>query len=292
MADFTNSALLVTGASGQFGQLALEELLARGATRIIAGTREPDKLRAFAERGVEVRRLDFDDKAGLPTAFSGAERVLMISTDTVGTRVEQHRNAVEAATAANVRHITYTSAPSPRPNQIGASPEHYWTEQMIVSSGLEFALLRNHIYSEMVLMAAGSALKSGQLLDATAGLGRSYVSRADAARTAAGALLGADGKAIHDVTGPAAVTQEEVARLLTELSGKGVARVGLDPDALRGGMLQAGLPPGMVDVLVAFDEDAALGYHAVVTDAVEQFSRRKPQSLADVLQANRAALAG
>lgn len=293
MADFKNSTLLVTGASGQFGRLAVEELLALGATKLIAGTRDPAKLADLAARGVEVRQLDFDDKASLAAGFAGVERVLLISTDAVGNRVAQHKNAVEAAKAAGVKHVVYTSAPNPRPNPgTGVSPEHYWTEVAIAAAGLDFTFLRNHIYAEISLLGAAPAIGSGQLYDATNGGGRSYVTRADAARTAAGALLTAEGQAIFDVTGPAAVTQAELAAEFAKASGKPVARVGLTGEQLRGGLIAAGLPEGMADVMVAFDVDAAEGYHAVVTDTVEQFSGRKPETLSAFLETNRGALVG
>ncbi|MFK4811139.1 SDR family oxidoreductase [Devosia sp. ZW T5_3] len=293
MADFKNSTLLVTGASGQFGRLAVEELLARGATKLIAGTRDPAKLADLAARGVEVRQLDFDDKASLAAGFAGVDRVLLISTDAVGNRVAQHKNAVEAAKAAGVKHVVYTSAPNPRPNPgTGVSPEHYWTEVAIAAAGLDFTFLRNHIYAEISLLGAAPAIGSGQLYDATNGGGRSYVTRADAARTAAGALLTAEGQAIFDVTGPAAVTQAELAAEFAKASGKPVARVGLTGEQLRGGLIAAGLPEGMADVMVAFDVDAAEGYHAVVTDTVEQFSGRKPETLSAFLETNRGALVG
>lgn len=293
MANFKNSPVLVTGASGHFGRLAVDELLARGATRIIAGTRDPSKLADLAAKGVEVRKLDFDDKASLDAAFAGVERVLLISTDAVGSRIEQQKNAVAAAKAAGVKHIVYTSAPTPRPNPgTGVSPEHYWTEVAIAASGLDFTFLRNHIYAEITLMGAGPAIASGQLFDATNGLGRSYVTRADTARTAAGALLTAEGQSIFDVTGPAAVTQAELAAEFARMSGKPVVRVGLDAEQLRGGLVAAGLPAEMADILVAFDVDAADGYHAIVTNAVEQFSGRKPEALSAFLAANRGALVG
>ncbi|UXN72992.1 hypothetical protein N8D56_18335 [Devosia sp. A8/3-2] len=118
------------------------------------------------------------------------------------------------------------------------------------------------------------------------------MTRTDAARTAAGALLTAEGRAIFDVTGPTAVTRAELAAEFAKASGKPVARVGLTGEQLRGGLIAAGLPEGMADVMVAFDVDAADQYHAIVTDTVEQFSGRKPETLAAFLAANRAALAG
>ena len=290
MSSFKDQTLLVTGASGNLGRLAVEELLARGATKVIAGTRDPAKLADLAAKGVEVRKIDFDD-ANLATAFAGVDRLLLISTDAVGKRVDQQIHATNAAKAAGINHIVYTSAPNPRPNPgTGVSPDHYWTEQAIAASGLDYTLLRDHIYAEITLMGAGSAIGSGQLFDATDGKGRSYVTRADAARTAAGALLSAEGKSIQDVTGPAAVTQAELAELFADVSGKPVIRIGLTPAELRGGMVAAGLPEGLAEIMVAFDVDAAGGYHAIVTDTVERFSGRKPESLAGFLAANRAAL--
>jgi NAD(P)H dehydrogenase (quinone) len=291
MSKFKDQTLLVTGASGQFGRLAVEELLAKGATRIIAGTRDPSKLADLAARGVTVRKLDFDNAASLSSAFAGVDRVLLISTDAVGTRIEQQRAAIDAAAAAGVKHIVYTSAPTPRPNDGGGvSPDHYWTEQALADSPLEWTALRNHIYAEISLLGAGSALQSGQLFDATGGKGRSYVTRADAARAAAGALLAAEGTAIYDVTGPEAVTQEQLAALFAKIAGKPVTRVGLTADQLRAGMVAAGLPAGLADIMVAFDNDAAAGYHAILTDVVERFSGRKPTTLEAFLDANKAAL--
>ena len=291
MSDFKNQTLLVTGAAGNFGRLAVEELLARGATKVIAGTRDPAKLADLAAKGVTVRRLDFDDAASLASAFAGVDRVLLISTDSVGRRVEQQRAAIVAAQAAGVKHVVYTSAPAPRPNENGGvSPEHYWTEQALAASTLNWTVLRNHLYAEVSLMGAGPALASGQLYDATAGRGRAYVARADAARAAAGALLQAEGKSVHDVTGPTAVTQADLAGLFAKLSGKPVARVGLTTEQLKGGLLGAGLDPHLVDILVAFDADAADGHHDIVSNTVERFSGRKPQTLESFLTDNAAAL--
>lgn len=290
MTQFKDKTLLVTGAAGHFGRLAVVELLARGATRIVAGTRDPSQLADLAAQGVEVRRLDFDDAASLASGFAGVERALIIST-VAHNRTEQQTAAVAAAKAAGVSYLAYTSAPNARPNaSVGGIADHYWTEQAIAASGLDFTLLRNHIYSDMAIVGAASALANGQLFDATNGAGRNYVTRADTARTAAGALLSATGKEIVDVTGPAPVTQLELAALYTRLTGKTVTRVGLTADQLRGGLEAAGVPGFMAQLLVAFDVDAAAGHHAIVTDTVERFSGRKPQTLADFLTENRAAL--
>ena len=291
MTQFKDQTLLVTGAAGNFGRIAVEELLARGATKVIAGTRDPAKLADLAARGVTIRRIDFDDPASLVSGFAGVDRVLIISTDGIGKRVAQQTAAVAAAKAAGVKHIVYTSAPAARPDaDAGLAPEHFWTEVAISKSGLDFTILRNHMYAENTLMGAAHEIASGQLFGLIGDRGTSYVTRADAARTAAGALLTAEGKSVLDVTGPAPVTNAERAKLYAQSTGKAVNSIAITPPELTAGMVAAGLPEGFARALVAFQVDAVIGYHGAVTDTVERFSGRKPQAFADFLAENRAAL--
>jgi NAD(P)H dehydrogenase (quinone) len=291
MSQFKDQTLLVTGASGHFGRIAVEELLARGATKVIAGTRDPAKLGELKAKGVEIRKVDFDDAGSLGAAFAGVDRVLIISTDGIGKRVAQQTAAVSAAKAAGVKHIVYTSAPAARPNaDAGLGVEHFWTEVAIANSGLDFTILRDHMYAENNLADAAHVVASGQLFGLIGDRGTAYVTRADAARTAAGALLTAEGKSIDDVTGPAAITNVERAALYSKTTGKPVTSIALPPADLKAGMVAAGLPEGFAGALVAFQVDAVLGFHGVVTDIVERYSGRKPQALESFLTENRAAL--
>jgi NAD(P)H dehydrogenase (quinone) len=292
MGNFANLPLLVTGASGNLGRAAVEELLARGATKVIAGTRDPAKLADLAARGVEVRKVDFDD-VNLAAALSGVERMLIVSTDAIGRRAPQQQAAIAAAKAAGVKHIVYTSAPAARPDaDAGLGPEHYWTEVALASSGLDFTILRNHMYAENTLMDLPQAVASGQLYGLIGDRGTSYVTRADAARAAAGALLTAEGKSVEDVTGPAPVTNAERAKLAAEVAGKPVTVIPLQPADLKAGMVAAGIPEGFAEALLAFQRDAVAGYHGAVTNVVERYSGRKPLPFAEFLKANGAALVG
>ena len=291
MTQFKDQALLVTGAGGNFGRIAVGELVARGATRVVAGTRNPGKLADLAARGVDVRKVDFDDVASLPAAFESIDRMLIISTDGIGKRVAQQTAAVAAAKAAGIRHIVYTSSPAVRPDtDAGLVPEHFWTEVAIAGTGIDFTILRNHMYAENNLAGSAHVIASGQLFGLIGDRGTAYVTRADAARAAAGALLSAEGKSIVDVTGPAAVTNVERAALYAQITGKPVSSIAVTPEQLKAGMVGAGLPEGFASILVAFQVDAALGYHGVVTGAVERYSGRKPQTFAEFLTANRDAL--
>jgi NAD(P)H dehydrogenase (quinone) len=288
---FANETLLVTGANGQLGRAIVDELVSKGAKRVIAATRDPSKVKA---PGVEARAADFDRPETLAAAFEGVGRLVLISTDSLGAagqRLAQHRAAIAAAIKAGVKHVVYTSAPSPGPSEQSAMiTDHFWTEAALFASGLDWTILRNNLYADIIPRVAGNAIKTGKLFAATAGRGRSYVTREDCARTAAGVLLQAEGRAIHDVTGPAAITQDELAALLAALTGRPVAHVDLPPEALKDGMLKAGMPLFYADGLVSFDVAAARGYHAVVTPTVERFSGRKPTSVAEYLAANKASL--
>lgn len=294
MMNFSSSKLLVTGAGGQLGRRVVELLLEAGATDVVATSRDPSKLADLAARGVDVRKADFDDPASLATAFAGVERLLLISTDALGQpgqRIAQHRAAVAAAVVAGIKHIAYTSAPSPQPQaEGGVLDDHFWTEQAIIASGLDWTLLRHNLYAETILMGAGQAVASGQLFTATAGQGRSYVTREDCARVDACALLTATGPQILDVSGPEAVTQDQLAALLSEVSARPVAHVALSADQLRAGLTAAGLPPFLAGLLVDFDVAASQGYHAVLAPTVKALTGREPGSVRDFLLANKAAL--
>lgn len=284
--------LLVAGASGHLGRRVVELLLEAGAGPVIATTRTPEKLADLAAKGVEVRRAALAEPASLPAAFAGADRLLLISTNDLPNRRKEQVAAVEAAVAAGVKHVVYTSAPAARPDP--ANPlidSHFWTEQALAASPIGWTALRNNIYAEIALLGLPRAVATGQLFTATGSGGRSYVTREDCARAAAAALAsGFDGERILDVTGPEAVTQDQLAALVTELTGKNVVHVPLPAADLIAGMTAAGLPAPIASVLAAFDIDAAEGYHALVTPVVKDLTGRAPTPLRDFLAANRAAL--
>ena len=279
--------LLVTGANGHLGRAVVEELLRLGATHVVAATRTPEKLGHLSEQGVEVRAADFDHPETLRGAFAGVDRLALISTDALavpGQRLAQHRAAIAAAVEGGVKHVVYTSAPSPHPTAEGSlDNDHFWTEAALFASPLTWTILRNQLYMELILMGAGQATKSGQLFSATGGRGRAYVRRADCARAVAGALVGAQGSEILDVTGPAAVTQDELAALLGEVSGRLIAHVEVPPAGLAEGLSHAGLPPSLVKAVVDFDVAASQGYHALVTPTVERLTGTGPLTLREFL---------
>jgi NAD(P)H dehydrogenase (quinone) len=292
--SFVDKQLLVTGASGNLGKAVVAELRRLGTKKVIAATRTPGKHQELAALGVEEREADFDRPETLQTAFQGVERLLLISTDSLHApdiRIKQHRAAIQAAVSAGVEHVVYTSLPNAHPTEGPSIPDdHFWTEVALFESGLDWTILRNNLYAEVILRFAQFALKTGKLVSATQSQGRSYVTREYCARTAAAALLNATGKAIFDVTGPASVTHEEIARILSRLSGMSIQHVNVTPDEVEKGLVAAGIPQFDARSVRELDEETSRGYQAIVTPTVTNFTGRVPMSVQDFLQTTLPAL--
>jgi NAD(P)H dehydrogenase (quinone) len=292
--SFVDKQPLVTGASGNLGKAVVAELRRLGAKKVIAATRTPGKHKELAVLGVEEREADFDRPETLPTAFRGIERLLLISTDSLhapGVRIKQHRAAIQAAVSAGVEHVVYTSLPNAHPTEGPSIPDdHFWTEVALFESGLNWTILRNNLYAEVILRFLQFALKTGKLMSATGSQGRSYVSREDCARTAAAGLLKSTGKAIFDVTGPASVTHEEIASILSRLSGKLIQHVNVTPDEVEKGLMAAGIPQFAARSVSELDEETSRGYQAIVTPAVTNLTGKVPISVKDFLHSTVPAL--
>jgi NAD(P)H dehydrogenase (quinone) len=282
----TNERLLVTGASGQLGQMAVEALLQAGQTNLIATTRQPENLAHFASRGVEVRTADFNQPETLLLAFAGATRLLLISTGDVGSRIPQHQAAIAAAQAAGVQHIIYTSTPNPDHSPSVVAPEHAATEQLIRASGLTYTFLRNNLYAENLFYTLPTALEAGVLFGC-AGDGKvAYVQRSDCAKAAAGALLQAEqfSNVALDISGPIAYTYSELAELVANVTGKNLIYCDVSAEELQAALVQGGLPEAYAQLFVGFDRAMQQGDLAAVTDAVQQLSGQIPQDIAEMLR--------
>jgi NAD(P)H dehydrogenase (quinone) len=295
---FMTETLLVTGASGHLGRAVVRHLLdSRNipASRIIATSRDTSKLADLAARGVATRKADFNDPASLPAAFAGADRVLIISTDTdpgAGTRLTQHQAAIAAAKAAGAKKVLYTSLPEAEASSISFAFEHLGTEKAIKESGLPYTIFRNSWYFENLFRSLPHALQTGQWFT-SAGDGRvSYAARDDyAAAIAAGLASDDTGSRTVTLTGPTAYSASEVAALASEIVGKPIAVVQVSDEQLAGGLKQAGLPDPVVQLVVSIDKTTRNGHLGTVTNAVEALSGRPPKTLRAFLEANKAALA-
>jgi NAD(P)H dehydrogenase (quinone) len=268
--------LLVTGASGQLGRRVVEVLL-EAEERVVAATRTPEKLSSFAARGVEVRRADFDDPASLGRVFTGIDRLLLISTDALGARISQNLAVIDTAVRSGVEHVVYTSFSNPELWKEMFVREHAETEAALDSSGLGWTVLRNNLYTDNLVPKLSKAIASGEL-EAAAGVGAAgYVTRNDCAAAAAAALASAefDGRTI-EVTGPAVVTHEELAKMAGDLSRTPVKYVRRLPEEIRRRLMATGMSRERADVLVSIDKAVANGWFQTTTGAVQELTGRPP----------------
>jgi NAD(P)H dehydrogenase (quinone) len=294
-----SNTILVTGASGHLGRAVINHLLESqglAPSRIIAGTRDPQKLADLAAKGVTVRHIDFDDAASLESGFAGVGTVLIISTDALdgaGTRLRQHKAAIAAAAKAGVGRIAYTSLPKAESSRVGFAPDHHQSEEAVKATGLPHLIFRNSWYQENLHMSLPQAAASGQWFT-SAGNGRTaFVARDDIAAAIAAALANPpEGSVTYTLTGDEAFTKAEIAALASDILGKPIAVVDVSDGQLAEGMKAAGVPEPFIPTLVSFDTATREGDLGETTDDVARLSGRKPRPLRDFLVASKSALAG
>lgn len=257
----TSENIVVTGATGQLGRLVVAELRQRAPQAHVIGlVRDPAKGGELAGRGVELRKANYDDPAQVAAALAGADKVLLISGNEVGKRITQHGNVINAARAAGVKLLAYTSILHADTNPMGLAVEHRETEALIRASGVPFALLRNCWYIENYMGGVAVAIQTGAVLGAAREGRISAASRADYAAAAA-AVLAADagnqaGK-VYELAGDAAFTMTQLAAEIARQSGKPVVYKDMPEAAYKAALQGAGLPEVIAGMLAKSSAEIA-----------------------------------
>ena len=253
--------IAITGATGQLGQHVIANLLnTTAANQLVAVVRNPVKAEALSQKGVVVRQADYGDEAALTKALQGVDKLLIISSSEVGQRAPQHRNIINAAKAAGVKFIAYTSLLHADKSPLGLHVEHVETEKMLADSGIPYALLRNGWYTENYLASAPAALEHGVFIGA-AGEGKiASATRADYAAAAARVIAeeGHAGK-VYELAGDHGWTLGELAAELAKQSGKKVVYQNLSQADFAAALKSVGLPAGLADMLADSDVGASKG---------------------------------
>ncbi|EFC85763.1 SDR family NAD(P)-dependent oxidoreductase [Parafrankia sp. EUN1f] len=253
--------IAVTGASGQLGRLVVENLLATGipAANIIAIVRNTAKVVDFAARGVTVRHADYTDRTAYYSALDGVERLLLISTPGVGATVMRHANVVEAAVAAGVGHIAYTSILHADTSSNPLADEHAATEKLIAATRIPATMLRNAFYTELYTSQIPTYTAVGAVVSAT-GEGRiSAATRADFAAAAAAVLTSDDNESrIYELGGPS-FSLAELADEVTAVTGTPVAHRNLSEADFVTDRQAAGMGSGAALFAAAVDASIAAG---------------------------------
>jgi NAD(P)H dehydrogenase (quinone) len=267
--------IIVSGASGNLGGLTVDELLARGvpASRLILVSRTPDELKKYADQGASVRFGDFTKPESLPAAYAGGTRMLLISVGEVGDLSASTLlgRAIDAAKAAGVRHIAYTSYVGlTRGDTAGRAADHQATEDALRASGLDWTMLRNSIYMHGQITTAARWVADGRAVIPPNESPIGYVTREDCARAAAAVLStpGHEGKA-YDITGPELIGVRDAAAIAASVAGKPI-------EVVQGG---ADVRPGFGRPAMAF-----------TTSHFEELTGLKPTSLRQLFEANKPAL--
>jgi NAD(P)H dehydrogenase (quinone) len=301
--------ILITGASGHYGRAATDRLIALGrAGDLILITRTPDRLADRAAQGCDVRYGDYDKPETLGLAVQGADKMLLISGTRVGARVVQHKAAIDAAAAAGVRHILYTSfiGIDDPANPAEVRHDHIETERLIRASGMDWTMLRDAHYADaMILMAGPGVMQTGQWIS-NAGDGREAMVWRDDCVASAVAVLTSEGHEgqIYNITGPELQTFAEVTAIMAEVTGVSLEYVPVDDEAQYAMFDAMGIPrrpvddqsvsgiPWNSDDMVTFGQAIREGFLEVRSDDVERLTGVKARSVRAMIEANVGMLRG
>jgi len=236
--------IVVTGASGKLGGHAIKSLLEKmPAEQIIAAVRNIEKGSSLANLGVQLREADYTKPETLAKAFAGAEKVLLISSSEIGQRFAQHQHVIDAAVAANVKLLVYTSILRADTSSLSLATEHLATEKAIEASGLPFVILRNGWYLENHTEWLTPALQYGAILGAAKEGKFASAARADYA--AAGAVVlttqGHENK-VYELAGDESFTLSELAAEVSEVAKTTVVYQDLPQKEYEKALLKFGLP--------------------------------------------------
>ena len=279
--------IVISGASGALAGEAIRALLLRGVKLVdlVLVTRTPEKLASFSTNGAAVRLGDFDKPETLEAAFAGGRQLLLVSTNSDGDRAAQHANAISAARRAGIRHVVYTSfinATADNPALVARA--HQQTEEALMRSGMQYTILRNQLYMDGLVDEAFEALKSGDLYTNGAKGKWAPVSRQDCGEAAAVVLTtpGHEGK-IYEITGPELINHQDLAKLISDVTGRRVRAIEVDDATYMARQLRIGTSAELTKLQASFGVAMRANSLNIRTDALQILLGRKPESLGDLL---------
>ncbi|OKL39149.1 SDR family oxidoreductase [Pontibacter flavimaris] len=283
-----HTTILVTGATGTVGREVVKQLaMLDGDIRVRAGVHsiiKGENLKRLP--GVEIVEMDFEDPESLRAAFTHVDKLFLI-TPLAEDQVQMARTLVDEAKRAGAKHIVKLSAlGAGAAHGIQLGRWHHEIEQYIEESGISYTFLRPASFMQNLIEYHAESIKQEGRFYMPSGDGRiSYVDARDIAAVGIEALLG-DGHAgkVYDITGPEALSNTEVAQLLSEVTGRQVAFVDVPEEDYRRSLKEHGSPARITDALVELYQVQKADKSSGVTDAVEKVTNRKPHSMRQFLQ--------
>ncbi|MDN5645960.1 MAG: SDR family oxidoreductase [Acinetobacter sp.] len=277
--------IAITGATGQLGNLVIEQLLQlTAAQNIVALVRNVDKAKHLKTQGIELREFDYDRPETLVPALLGIDKLLLISANEIGPRTPQHQAVINAAKVAGVTYLAYTSLLRADTSPLGLAQEHRETEKLIQHSGISYTFLRNNWYSENYLAGVAHTIEIGTLFGAAQDGRISSASRIDYAEAKVLTSTGHENKT-YELAGSESFTKADLAQFISQSAHKPVIYQNLSADDLRQGLIQASLPSHLIDVIVDADVQTAKGAMYSNSKDLEQLIGHKTTSIQDSIKA-------
>lgn len=283
--------ILVTGATGHFGKAAIEFLLKKGtpASSIAALVRDEAKAENLKTLGIELRKGDYVDYASLVKAFTGVDKLLLVSSNDIENRRVQQANAVKAATEAGVKHILYTSFV--RTDESDASPiafvaqSHIHTEKLIHESGIPYTIFLNNLYMDFVPVFIGEKVLESGVYWPAGNIPGAYALREEMAEAVANVLTGSGYEnKTYNISNTSAWTFQQVADTISKASGKTIGYISPSQEEYKTVLTQAGVPAHLIAMFAGFAEAIRLGeFDSAAGTDLEKLLGRKPTSLESYL---------
>lgn len=276
-----SETILVTGAAGNIGSFLVERLVAQGQDLQVL-TRSPEKGKAFKTRGIKSFIGDFGVVETLLPALEGVDKLFLLSEATPR-QVELQGNMVEAAQAAGIRRIVKLSASCAGPDvPTPIKRWHYATEQQIISSGISYTFLRPNCFMQNTLKWARTIRDKGLFYMPIDDAVVSQVDVRDIAAVAAAALTGNGHEGqTYEITGPEALSFEEVADHLSAALNKPVRYVRVSYEESREHMVESGMEEWLAGAVTQTYRFMSDGHAAHVTDVVARLTGREPTAFSE-----------
>lgn len=280
---------LITGASGHFGKIAAEKYLTQNPNvKLAILSRSEGKVNDLVEKGAELRMGDYADYDALVKAFSGIEKVLLVSSNDLQNREIHHKNAIDAAKEAGVKKIIFTSfqfnsVEENSPN--GLMPVYVATENYLKESGLDYTILRNGIYTDFLPDIIGPAITENKTLYAPAGDTEVvFTSRTDLAEAASNVLAGDNfTNTTLDLTNSEGVNFAEITLVLSQILKTEIQYINPSQEDYQIALTNGGLPADVVGLFSGIIESMQSGEFSKTTATLTDILGRKPESVRDFL---------
>ena len=274
--------ILVTGATGNFGKSTIDFLLKKGysSTNIVALVRDEEKAKDLKGKGITLRLGDYNNYDQLVNAFTGIDKLLLVSGSDIANRSNQHENVIKAAKQAGVKHIFYTSFE--RKNETETSPinfvaaSHLATENWIKNSGLNYTIFRNNLYLDVLPWFFGDKVLDSGVFFPAGDTKSAFASRNDMAEATANVLLseGHENK-VYTFSNIENVSIAEVTKSLSEIVGKDIAYINPTNEVYVETLNKANVPSDFVAMFAGFAEAIKQGEFEVHKPDLEAILGRK-----------------